>query len=202
MRSPAAAIAWEFHRPHRWALVALAGYLLLVGIVKLLVFGPAPVSLDPPDGIAALGVVPFTVTFFYLLGLFSFGLAGDLAGRQSIFPSRLFTLPVSTAALAGWPMLYGAAAMASLRLVAALLARWPWGLDLPVIWPGFLAATFLAWTQVLAWLPYGVTGLRVIASVLWLVALDGIVILAVHYEASESLMVAFLAPQLPLAYLA
>ncbi|MEX2661735.1 MAG: hypothetical protein WD227_07390 [Vicinamibacterales bacterium] len=202
MRSPAAAIAWEFHRPHRWALVALAGYLLVVGIVKLLVFGPAPVSLDPPDAIAALGVVPFTVTFFYLLALFSFGLTGDLAGRQSIFPSRLFTLPVPTTALAGWPMLYGAASMASLWLVAALLARWPWGLDLPFIWPAFLAAAFLAWTQVLAWMPYGVSGLRVIATVLWLIALDAIVILAVHYEASEPLMVAFLAPQLPLAYLA
>jgi len=202
MRSPAAAIAWEFHRPHRWVLVALAGYLLVIGSVKLLVLGPAPVSLDPPDGIAALGVVPFTVTFLYLLSLFSFGLAGDLTGRQSIFPSRLFTLPVSTAALAGWPMLYGAASMASLWLVAALLARWPWGLDLPFIWPALLAATLLAWTQVLAWMPYGVSGLRVIATVLWLVALDAVVILAIHYQASESLMVAFLAPQLPLAYLA
>ena len=46
----------------------------------------------------------------YFLAVFSFGLAGDLAARQSIYPARMFTLPVTTAALAGWPMLYGTAA--------------------------------------------------------------------------------------------
>ena len=31
MRSPAAAIAWEFRQRHRWGLIALAGYLLVLG---------------------------------------------------------------------------------------------------------------------------------------------------------------------------
>jgi hypothetical protein len=200
MRSPARAIAWEFRQPHRWALMGLAGYLLAGGFIKLLVLGPAQVRLDPPDAVAAVAVVPFTVAFFYLLGVFSFGLAGDLAARQSIYPPRLFTLPVTTATLAGWPMLFGTAAMVSLWLVTASLARWPWGIDVPFVWPAVLGAVFLAWTQVLTWMPYGLPGLRVIVTVLWLVALDAIVILAVHYQASEPLIVALLAPQLLLAY--
>ena len=63
-----------------------------------------------------------SATFFYFLAVFSFGLSGDLAARQSIYPARMFTLPVTTAALAGWPMLYGTAAMASLWLATRLLA--------------------------------------------------------------------------------
>ena len=66
----------------------------------------------------------------YFLAVFSFGLAGDLAARQSIYPARMFTLPVTTAALAGWPMLYGAAAMASLWLATALSRTVAVGIDL------------------------------------------------------------------------
>ena len=65
-----------------------------------------------------------------------------------------------------------------------------------------LAAVFLAWTQALTWMPYGLPGLRVTVTVLWLAALDAIVITAIHYKARELLMVAILAPQVPLAYLA
>lgn len=202
MRSPAFAITWEFRRPHRWGLIALAGYMLVVGVIQLLILGPGHAELDPPNGVAAVAMVPFSAVFLYFLAVFSFGLTGDLAARQSLYPARMFVLPVPTAALAGGPMLYGASAMASLWLVTGLLTRWPWGIDVPLIWPALLFAVFLAWTQVLTWLPYGLRGLRVIVAVLSLATLDAVVILAVHYEASELLMVALLAPQLPLAFLA
>lgn len=203
MRSPAAAIAWEFRQRHRWPLIVLAGYVLVLGMSKLLILGPGqPVRLDPPDGLAGALIAPFSMTFMYFLAVFSFGRAGDLAARQSIYPARMFTLPVRTAALAGWPMLYGTVAMASLWLAAALFARWPWGIAVPWIWPALLAAAFLAWTQALLWMPYGLRGLRVLVTVLWLVALDAVVLLALHYKAPEPVMVAFLAPQIPLAYLA
>ncbi|HUE86159.1 MAG TPA: hypothetical protein VMO26_08780 [Vicinamibacterales bacterium] len=202
MRSPALAIAWEFGRPHRLAFIALTAYLLVVGTLKLLIVGQGHLTLDPPNGLAAAALVPFAVTFFYFLAVFSYGLAGDLSARQSIYPARMLALPVTTAALTGWPMLYGATAMACLWLSTALLARWPWGLEVPWIWPALLAAAFLAWTQVLTWMPYGLPGLRVVVTVLSLAALDAAVILAIHYEASERVLVALLAPQLPLAYLA
>src|SRR5437762_1785850 len=108
MPSAARAIAWEFRQRHRWGLIALAGYLLVLATVKLAILQSGqPVNLDNPEKFAAIVVVPLTTTFTYFLAVFSFGLAGDLAARQSIYPARLFTLPVTTAALAGWPMLYG-----------------------------------------------------------------------------------------------
>ncbi len=203
MRFPALAIAWEFRQGHRFALIALAGYALVLGTIKLLMPGPwEPVKLDTPHETAAMLNVPLSMAFMYFLAVFSFGLAGDLAARQSIYPARMFTLPVTTRALAGWPMLYGTAAMASLWLLAVLFAILPFGIDLPLIWPGVLAAVFLAWTQALMWMPYALPGLRVIVAVLWLVSLDAVVLLAIEYQVPESLMLAGLAPQLPLAYLA
>ena len=202
MRSPAAAIAWEFRQRHRWGLIAIAGYLLVLGTIKLLILEPGqPVNFDDAQSFALVVVVPLTATFMYFLAVFSFGLAGDLAARQSMYPARMFTLPVTTAALAGWPMLYGTAAMAILWLATRLLAVWPSGVDVPLIWPALLAAALLAWTQALTWMPYALPGLRVIVTVLWLAVIDAVVLLALNYKAPEPVMLAILAPHVPLAYL-
>jgi hypothetical protein len=203
MRSPAAAIAWEFRQRHRWGLIALAVYLLVLAAIKLVIVGPGQsVDFESTERFALVVVVPLTVTFLYVLTVFSFGLSGDVAGRQSMYPARMFTLPVSTAALTLWPMLYGAAVMAILWLATRLLAVWPSGFDIPVIWPALVAVSLLAWTQALTWMPYGVPGLRVIFAVLWLGTIDSIVLLALRYQASEVVMVAIVAPQIPLAYVA
>src|SRR6266496_977157 len=202
VRSPAVAIAWEFRQRHRWGLIALAGYLVVLAAIKLRILGSGqPVHVETPEHFALVVMVPLTTTFMYFLAVFSFGLAGDLAARQSMYPARLFTLPVTTAALAGWPMLYGTGAMALLWLATRLLAVWPSGVDVPVVWPALGAAALLAWTQALTWMPYGLRGLRVIVAVLWLGVLDSIVLLAIQYNAREPVMLAILAPQVPLAYL-
>jgi len=201
MRSPAAAVAWEFHHRQRWYLIGLAVYVLVLGLIKPLYLGPDR-TLDLGDGFAAFAIVPFSVTFMYVIAVFTFGMTGDLAARQSIYPTRMFTLPVSTAALAGWPMLYGTATMATLWLIVRALARWPWQMELPIVWPAFLGAAVVAWMQVFTWMPYGIRGLRVITAVSVLVSLDTTVILALNLEWSEAALTAFLAPQLPVAYVA
>jgi hypothetical protein len=204
VRGAARAIGWEFRRHHRWGLMALGGYVVVFWAMKFLILGPAyPIKLDPPNGMAGWVIAPVSATFFYFVGVFSYGLAGDLAARQSIYPARMFTLPVTTAALAGWPMLYGTAAASSLWLAVALFLRWPVGIDvpLPFIWPALLTSAYLAWTQAFMWMPYGLPGLRVIVAALWLAAVDAIVLVAVYYKASELRMAAILAPQIPLAYL-
>ena len=71
------------------------------------------------DRFAFTVVVPLSASFMYLLMVFTFGLAGDLGARQSAYPPRMFTLPLTSAALAGWPMLYGTAAMAGVWIAAA-----------------------------------------------------------------------------------
>ena len=201
MRSPAAAIAWEFRQRHRWGLIALGVYLLVLATIKLLILRPGR-SVDFDDeSFALVVVVPLTATFIYFLAVFSFGLSGDLAARQSMYPARMFTLPLTTAALAGWPMLYGTAAMAILWLATRFLAVWPSGVDIPMIWPALLAASLLAWTQALTWMPYPMPGLRVIVTVLWLSVIDAAILLALRYKAPESLMLSILAPHVPFAYL-
>jgi hypothetical protein len=201
-RSPAAAVGWELWRPHRWGFAAVAFYLVALAAVKLLALasGP-PIAFDSPMRFALAVIAPLGATSFYLLALFSFGFSGDLAARQSIFPSRLFTLPVTSAALARWPMLYGSATMATVWLVLRLTAPWPSGIVIPVLWPTVLAVVLLSWTQALTWMPYGLPGLRVIVAVLWLTVMDTVVLLALHFEISEPVMLAILAPQVPLAYL-
>src|SRR5216117_3166777 len=201
MRSPALAIGWEFKESHRWGLIAVAGYLFAVAAIRFLILEPGEPVLVDSVRFAAVVSVPLTTMLVYLLAVFSFGFAGDLAARHSMYPARMFTLPVTNAALVGWPMLYGTAAMAILWLAARLFAVWPSGIAIPLIWPALLAAALLAWTQALVWMPYGLPGIRLIFAVLCLTSLDTVVLLAIHFKAREPMMLAILAPQVPLAYL-
>src|SRR5436189_1527863 len=201
MRSPALAIGWEFRRRHRWGLIAVAGYLFVVAMIRFLILEPGEPVLVDRSPFVPLVSVPLTARFVHLRAGFSFGFAGDLAARQSMYPARLFTLPVTKAALVGWPMLYGTAAVALLWLAARLFAVWPSGIEIPVIWPALLAAGLLAWTQALTWMPYGLPAIRLIVAVLCLAALDTVVLVAIHFKAGEPMMLAILAPQVPLAYL-
>src|SRR6266540_4043324 len=170
-------------------------------MIRFLILEPGEPVLVDSGRFAALVSVPLTATFVYLLAVFSFGFAGDLAARHSMYPARMFTLPVTNAALVGWPMLYGTAAVAILWLAARLFAVWPSGIEIPLIWPALLAAALLAWTQALTWMPYGLPGIRLIVAVLCLAALDTVVLVAIHFKAGEPTMVAILGPQVPLAYL-
>jgi hypothetical protein len=201
MRSTAAVFAWQFRQRHRWGLLAVIGYLSVQAVVKLVIADRGLHFSFDDLSFAALVVVPLSSTFLYFLSIFSFGLSGDLAGRQSMYPARMFTLPVTSAALAGWPMLYGSVAMVIMWFATRLLGLWPSDAVVPVIWPSLLAASLLAWTQALTWMPYPFRGLRVTITVLWLATFDAIVMLALNFKASEPVMLALLAPHVPLAYL-
>jgi len=201
VRSPAAAVGWEFRRRHRWGLRGVTAYMIVLAAIKLVVIARGiPIYLDSAESFAFVVVVPLTATFTYFLAMFTFGLDGDLAARQSMFPARRMTLPVTTTALAGWPMIYGSAAIGMLWLATRALAPWPSGFEIPTIWPALLAVSLLAWTQALTWMPYPLPGLRIVVTVLWLGTIDAIALLAVAFHARESLMVGIIVPQIPLAY--
>lgn len=201
MASAAAAFAWEFRRRLRPGLAALGAYLLVLAAVQLLAPRP-PIRADRELLLAFTVIVPLFGAFTYLLAVFTYGLAGDLTARRSMYPARLFTLPVATGALAGYPMLYGALAVSGLYVVAHLVVLRPAGLDLPAAWPPLFLAVFLAWMQVFTWMPYGLPGIRAVLAVLSLVALDAVVMVALQLHVREGVMIAILAPQAPLAYLA
>ena len=202
MRSPALAIAWEFRQRHRWGMIAVIAYLLAIATIKLLMLRSGQqFTLGDAASFALVVAVPVTSTFTYFLAVFTFGLSGDLAARQSMFPARMFALPVTTAQLAGWPMVCGAIATALLWAASRLFGVWPADLDVPIIWPALLAMTLLAWAQALTWMPYPLPGLRVIVTMLCLAVSETVALLAIHFKAPEPLMIAMLAPQVPIAYL-
>jgi hypothetical protein len=202
MRTPAAAIAWEFRQRHRWGLTALLATILTLGGIKIAVL-TSQAHLEVHDVTFALLVpVPLAATFFYLLAVFTFGISGDLAARESMYPSRMFTLPVSSAALAGWPMLYGCLSMIVLWFAVRIAGTFPPGFDPPKFWPALFGASLLAWTQALTWMPYPLRGMRIVISIVLLVSIDIVVFAALENRASESTMLLLLAPFVPLAYVA
>ena len=98
----------------------MAVYMIVLAAVRLFGLGPgATVRLAPPDGRAAVLIAPLSTTYFYYLAVFSFGLAGDLAARRSIFPAHLFALPVQTTGKAA-PLLGGASAATDAVSLSAL----------------------------------------------------------------------------------
>jgi hypothetical protein len=196
MRAAAGAFALEFLRRHRWGFAAVAAYLVLLATGV-----PASAGSGMSPRFAWTVLVPVTIAFFYFLAVFSFGFAGDLAARQSMYPARLFTLPLTNAALAGWPMLYGMSAMIVLWAAVALFSPWPPWFEKPILWPGVFGAALLGWTQTLTWMPYGLRGLRVIAAVLLLTTIDAVVFTSINDEVAESTLLVFLIPQIPLTYL-
>jgi polyhydroxybutyrate depolymerase len=203
MRSVAAAFAWEFQKRLGWGLVAIGVYLTVLGGVQLGILGsPYPIRPTQELAFAFTVLVPLSFAFLYLLAVFSYGLSGDLAARQSLYPARMFSLPVSTAGLAGWPMLYGGVTVAGVWVAATFLAFRPSGIPAPLVWPAVFAAAFLAWMQVFTWMPYGLPGVRVIAAVFSLTAIAVVALTALEFQLRESSMIALMAPQLPLAYLA
>ena len=201
MASAAARVfAWEFGHQYRWGLLVIAAYVITLLTTRLLGLEWAqPVDASPARFIGTIAI-PLWSAVMFLLPVFSFGLTGDLAARQSMYPLRLLTLPVTSTALTAWPMLFGTVAIALLAQ-AARLASWPAQIE-PPFWLVLYAPAFLAWTQVLMWMSYPVRGLRVVAVVSWLVVMDIIAIIAVELKLSETLMAAILVPQLPAAYLA
>src|SRR6266446_10362471 len=141
MRSPALAIAWEFRRRHRWGLIAIISYFLVLAMIRIVILREGQyVDLDD-ETFALVCAVPLTATFIYFLSVFTFGLSGDLAARQSMYPPRKFTLPVTTGALAGLPMLYGIAAVTLLWFATRFLSVWPSGVHVPIFWPALLASS-------------------------------------------------------------
>jgi hypothetical protein len=201
MHSAASAFAWEFRHRHRRGLVAVLASFVALAVIRVVVAGAGRIVFDDDEAFVIALIVPMSFTFLYFLAIFSFGLAGDIAARQSIFPTRMFTLPVTSGTLAGWPMLYGSLAMMVLWLATRSIGAWPAGVDVPVFWPLLLGPSLLAWTQALTWMAYPMPGLRVIVTVLWLATIDAIVMIALQLKASEGVMLALLAPHVPLAFI-
>jgi hypothetical protein len=198
--SPSLAFGWHIWTRHRLGLSVCAGYCLLM----LILAKTLPVASIHPIILPFVFVVPCIAVCGYLLAILSIGLDARLETRQSGFPARLWTLPLRTRALVGWPMLGGALLLALAWLTLSCGVLWAAGIDAPrLIWlPALMLVVTLAWLQVLVWSPFPLPGLRLFI-VCPMIGVSVIVpqVLLEEFAIGEQLTGALLVAQLPIAYL-
>ena len=205
MRSPALALAWSVWRRYRWGLAACAAVWLVLAALGLLlprgVWAPATAGNEAitPVGVVVVGAFVPTIVFVFYVFSWVHGEAW-LEARETGFPTRTFTLPVSTATLVAWPMLQGTAAVAITWVAWCVAVLRPAGLDAALVWPALLAAALLAWLQALAWQPFPLRFLRIIAAAPVLAAVGVGPIFALDLGTPPAVAAGVLAALLPAAY--
>ncbi len=118
MRSPVWALAWSVWRPYRWRLAACVAYCLALAVLGLFLPRRMWTLIGPEDGLiptAALFIswLSAPAILFVLIAFSAIPMETHLDARESGFPARTFTLPVSTAVLVAVPMLQAMAAAAT-----------------------------------------------------------------------------------------
>lgn len=136
MHTPVAALSWELWRRHRKRLIAIVGLLLGFALVYPKLCVSAGIDLNNPDALEALAgahlalhvagpakvfyvfyllfllvspVLGMFLTLLYVIWMCTFT-GGDLQTKDPMkFPTRLFSLPVSTNSLFGWFVIVGVA---------------------------------------------------------------------------------------------
>jgi hypothetical protein len=185
MRSAGWAFAWEFWSQHRWTIAPAAAYLLTLAVL----FGVAPAGTFGPMVGGQLSL-PLVFALAYILAAFTHGQQGAIESADSLFPRRAFTLPVATAALAGWPLLLGGTLVALYWLGLAGLVWRPCGVAAPLWWPTVALAAILAWMQALMWSPYPLPFLRIFVLVPVVCGLAVALLAGVQFEVPTPLLVA------------
>ena len=162
MRTPAAALAWEFWGRHRWGLAAVGA--LVAGFATAVAISPFK-----PNMAMAMSVW-LAIGLLYAIGVFAYGFEARLEVPDSGFPARLFLLPVRTTMLVGWPMLQGVAVAAGLWLAWDHFVLRPSGVETPAWWVAMIAAG-VAGGQALLWCPFGLPWLRLAVTCAFLTLL-------------------------------
>ena len=186
MHSSTTAVLWETWKQYRgWLIASTAWLLAMLGLIHALsgglIFGmKLLVAKDTIALMLAMAIGPLMVGLFLM-----FAYSGDIIGRDSTFPARNFTLPLTTRALAGWPMLYGTFAIALTWLATASFVLRPVGIDVPLWWPAVFLASCLAWVQALSWRPFALPGLRTVAVEVPIVVLVAIFSIYLVFDLTE-----------------
>ena len=201
MNSPTTAVLWETWKQYRGLLIAATAWLLaMLGLIHTLsgglIFGmELLVAKDTIVIMLAMAIGPLMVGLFLM-----FAYSGDITGRDSTFPSRMFTLPLTARALAGWPMLYGTVAIALTWLAVASLVLRPAGVDVALWWPAVFLASCLVWVQTLSWRPFALPGLRLVAAIVPIGVLVAIFGLCLMAHLPEPVIAMLLGCTIPPAY--
>lgn len=209
MSTHARAFAWQFWR--RYPVVTTGGgiYLIVLSLAHLVIAGE---RWHP--AIAAVTLGPLLLVLLYLLMVFSYSDRADVFVKESAFPTYLYRLPVSSRALAGWPMVLGGLTLAAFWLTAS-------GLVLPqtlsaigiepamrvtdwIAWSVLIAlmlAAMLAWLQAVLWTTFPLVLMRALAAIAVLAGIPTGVALAAQGSVPLWMTAVVLCGSLPLAYM-
>ena len=149
------ALSWELVARSRWLLVLTGSWLILLCLVGM----SLPASIRTP-GVGVCLALTVAWPLVFVLGALSHGFDGRLESTGTLFPGRLFTLPVSTIVLVGPPLLLGTMVVLVCWTLCALCLLRGCGVEAPLFWPGVLGAGALAWVQTLSWWPFSRPWLR------------------------------------------
>jgi hypothetical protein len=196
------AIGWMLWRRHRWDLMLVLGYLCVASVLSA-VLPTMPLAPWVVKALFFAITVPGSILAL-LIFVFCLGFDADMSARDSCYPPGLFTLPVRTGALAGWPLAMGTAAavLAWTWFAYFVLRPWVggWGLTVPLWWPAMSSAAFLAWTQALLWMPFGLPGARILLATAFGAAFAWGTLNSVQAGVSEGKLVAIYAGLTALAW--
>ncbi len=158
MGAAVTALSWELLARCRWWLLLSAGLFVLLWLTTLAL----PYSWRSPE-LAGWLVAAVAIPLMAVVGSTVHAEGARLEDAGSLFPSRLYTLPVPTVILVGPPLLLGTLTLLLCWLIFALCILRPCGAEVPLFWPGLLAAAVLASMQALVWFPFPMPWLRALA---------------------------------------
>jgi hypothetical protein len=169
MRSPLLALSWELVARRRWTLPLASALVVVLPLVAWLCGAQ-------PTNVLGMGVVLLLYPGIIFIADLCLGNDGPLEGRASVFPRRLFRLPVPAWVLVAPPLLLGTCALALGGAILTLTIPRLLNENSPGLWPGLLAAVCVAWLQALCWSPFPLPWLRLAALSFLLPAVVGSVI--------------------------
>src|SRR5258706_9060730 len=131
---------------HRRGFLAVLSATLFCGLA----FPIVRPHLHDADALSALGYVPMGLLLF-LTFVFCGFTDSDRRARLTGFPSRLFSLPVSTRTLISTPILFGVVSAGLVYMAWAKLVLPGLGRALPLTWPVLYLLTGMICYQAIIW---------------------------------------------------
>jgi hypothetical protein len=203
MMTPVQAMLWQIWRGWRWGLIAEWVYLLMAAVVACLLPGILRLTPLGEEALPAAGqhlAMPCSFILIHLMAVFTLPGAHDLKTKG--YSPKMFVLPVRTAALVAWPMIWGSLHLGCVWLFTAILILRPTGNVVPLVWPIAALAVGLTLLQALQWMPLAQNWLRIVVAVplvlVVLILVLGVAIFSVPEPIATSVFLALL----PLTYVA
>jgi hypothetical protein len=125
-----------------------------------------------PPLLAILAAAPLMYAIVCLLSAAMYGTA-DITSKSAGFPSHMLVLPVSTRALVGWPMLFGAGGVTLCWVLLASLFLMRAGVPVRLLWTSCMVCAVTAWLQAIDWWPFRIPVMRAVCTTLVLIAIGG-----------------------------